>query len=140
MEYQNLINAIIKTKSDNILIDIIKSSEKLKQSDISKIFKFIFKKKVVTDKKVINNALIYSVSNGLYIITDSLLKYGKANPNLKTSSGYSILDEACDNYFIKTAQVLLKYGGKGFIWCTNKKDCKKYIKQYMEFNQDMENI
>ena len=84
-----------------MLIYIIKSSNKLKQSDISKIFKFIFKKQVVTDKKVIDNALIYYVHNGQYIIVDSLLKYGKANPNLETSSGYSILDVACDNYFIK---------------------------------------
>jgi hypothetical protein len=34
-----------------------------------------------------------------------LLKYGKANPNLKTSDGYSILDRVCDDYFIKTAQI-----------------------------------
>ena len=119
-----------------MLIYIIKSSNKLKQSDISKIFKFIFKKQVVTDKKVIDNALIYYVHNGQYIIVDSLLKYGKANPNLETSSGYSILDVACDNYFIKTAQVLFKYGGKGFIWCTNKTEYKKYIKEHIEFTED----
>ncbi len=61
------------------------------------------------------------------MIVEVLLKYGKANPNLLYQNELTILDEACDNYFIKTA--------KGYIWCTNKKDCKKYLEDFEKTNK-----
>lgn len=109
------------------------------QTETYKTFKYIFENKIITDKNLINEALYNSVYNGLYIIVKSLLKYGNADPNFAHGE-FTMIDLACDFYYILTAKILYKYGGRGYIWCKNEKSCKEFFESYSNSNQDNEDF
>ena len=136
MDIKYIVNKYLNKKSENTLLDIFYTTDK--QLDTCDIFKYIFKNKLITNKKLINDALLHAVETGSYLIAKTLLKYGKANPNLVCPSNFTLIDNACDLYYIKTAKVLYKYGAKGHIWCTDKKECEKYLKDFINVSEDRE--
>lgn len=136
-EIEKKVNEYISSNSKNVLLDIIYDTKT--QTETYKIFKYIFENKIITDKNLINEALYNSVYNGLYIIVKSLLKYGKADPNY-VNGEFTMIDLACDFYYILTAKILYKYGGRGYIWCQNEKSCKEFLESYSKDNQDNEDF
>lgn len=130
MSVIDIVNKYLKKKSENILLDIVQ--DVTIQSETNEIIKYILKNNIIVNKKLINDALHYSVYNGLNIIVKTLLKYGKADPNYSEQNGFRMIDITSDHYYMLTVKELYKYGGRGIIWCTDKKSCEDFINSYID--------
>lgn len=139
MNIVKIANKYLKIKIDNILIAIIVTANTIfdnKNVDVRyETLKFILKNNLITDKKIINDALKFSVLDDIYPIAKLLLKYGKAEPNQDVEKGFTLIDYAGQNYKYKFIKLLFKYGGKGNYWCENKTECEQFINELYSANK-----